>query len=172
MLAKTLNNEGYYQAKHTPGLWTQETWQISFTLVVNDLGVKYVNKEDVHHLENILEAVYPCKSDWTGNRYVWVHLKWDYKKRTLRTSMPGYVKKSITAIRIQAKKWKKTTFTITIHGTKLWPESTNDRFRFITSFYRSGQNETATINWEISVLWKSSQWHHATCIKSSCNKGK
>ena len=62
-------------------------------MVVDDFGVKYVKEEDVHHLEKVLEAFYPCKSDWTGNRYVGVHLNWDYNKRTLRTSMPGYVKK-------------------------------------------------------------------------------
>ena len=67
ILAKILNKEGYYQAKHTPGLWTHETRQISFTLVVDDFGVKYVKEEDVHHLEKVLEAFYPCKSDWTGN---------------------------------------------------------------------------------------------------------
>ena len=36
-------------------------------LDVDDFGVKYVKKEDVHHLEKVLEAFYPCKSDWTGN---------------------------------------------------------------------------------------------------------
>ena len=54
-----------------------------------------MNNEDVHHLEKILQAVYPCKSDWTGNRYVRVKLNRDYNKQTLRTSMPGYVKKAL-----------------------------------------------------------------------------
>ena len=67
MIAKISNKEGYYQTKHTPGLWTHETRQISFTLVVDDFGVKYVKDEDVHHLEKVLEAFHPCKSDWTGN---------------------------------------------------------------------------------------------------------
>ena len=63
MLAKILNKEGCYQAKHTPGLWTHVKRQISFTLVVDDFGVKYVKEEDVHHLEKVLEAFYPCKND-------------------------------------------------------------------------------------------------------------
>ena len=42
-----------------------------------------------------MEAFYPCKNDWTGNRYVEVHLKWDDTKCTLWTSMPGYVKKEL-----------------------------------------------------------------------------
>ena len=94
MLAEILNKEGYYQAKHTLGLWPHKTTEISFTLVVDDFRVKYVKKEDMHHLEKVLVSVYPCKSDWTGNQYIGVHLKWDYKKCTLRTSIPGYVRKA------------------------------------------------------------------------------
>ena len=107
MLAKILNKERYYQAKHTPGLWTHKTQQISFTLVVDDFGVKYVNEEDVHHLENNLEAVYPCKSDWTGNWYVGVKLNWDYNKQTLRTSMPRYIKKALLQFGYKPKSERK-----------------------------------------------------------------
>jgi hypothetical protein len=35
---------------NTPGLWYHESHPISFTLIVNNIGVKYVNKEDVNHL--------------------------------------------------------------------------------------------------------------------------
>jgi hypothetical protein len=35
---------GYYPACHTPGLWLHKTRQISFTLVVEDFAVKYVDK--------------------------------------------------------------------------------------------------------------------------------
>jgi hypothetical protein len=34
---------GYYPARHTPGLWLHKTRPISFTLVVDDFAVKYVN---------------------------------------------------------------------------------------------------------------------------------
>ncbi len=44
------NKAGYRQSKITPGYW-QHNWRpISFTLVVDDFGVKYVNKDDVGHL--------------------------------------------------------------------------------------------------------------------------
>jgi hypothetical protein len=33
---------GYYPARHTPGLWLHKTRPISFTLVVDDLAVKYM----------------------------------------------------------------------------------------------------------------------------------
>ena len=35
------------------------------------------------------------KSDWKGERYIGIDLKWDYEKRTLQTSMDGYVKKAL-----------------------------------------------------------------------------
>ena len=35
------------------------------------------------------------KSDWAGERYIGIDLKWDYEKRTLETSMDSYVKKAL-----------------------------------------------------------------------------
>jgi hypothetical protein len=35
---------GYYPARHTPGLWLHKTRHISFTLIVDDVAVKYVGK--------------------------------------------------------------------------------------------------------------------------------
>jgi hypothetical protein len=66
---------------HTSGLWKHDTRPISFTLVIDDFGVKYFNKEDAEHLlETCLSKhYYPMKSDWTGGRYVGIFLNWDYK---------------------------------------------------------------------------------------------
>ena len=44
LLEKQLNKHGYSQIKVVPGLWTHKTHLISFTLVVDDFGVKYVGK--------------------------------------------------------------------------------------------------------------------------------
>jgi hypothetical protein len=52
LLHKRLLPHGYYECKHTPGLWRHLTRPISFTLVVNDFGVKYVGQEHVDHLIN------------------------------------------------------------------------------------------------------------------------
>jgi hypothetical protein len=52
------------RAKITPGYW-QHDWQpISFTLVVDDFGVKYVNKDDVEHLISSLSQDYTIDTDW------------------------------------------------------------------------------------------------------------
>jgi len=39
LLQKSLLPHGYYECKHTPGLWQHLTHPISFTLVVDDFGV-------------------------------------------------------------------------------------------------------------------------------------
>ena len=44
MLEKRLNMEGYSQSKLTPGFWTHNWRPVSFTLCVDDFGVKYVGK--------------------------------------------------------------------------------------------------------------------------------
>ena len=92
-------------------------------MVVDDFGVKYVKEEDVHHLEKVLEAFYPFKSDWTGNRYVGVHLKWNYKKRTLRSSMPGYVNKALLQFRYkpasERKQHSPSPYTAPNYGQKV-----------------------------------------------------
>jgi hypothetical protein len=55
---------GYYQARHTPGLWLHKTRPISFTVVVNDLAVKYVGKHHAEHLRNALLRTYELTTDW------------------------------------------------------------------------------------------------------------
>ena len=79
----------------TNGLWKHKTCPISFTLVVNDFGVSYVDRANAKNLEAALKAHYPMTIDWTGDKYIGITLDWDYKKRELRTSMPGYVEKAL-----------------------------------------------------------------------------
>jgi hypothetical protein len=56
LLRKRLAPHGYYECTHTPGLWKHESRPISFTLVVDDFGVKYINKEDAQHLNAVLRC--------------------------------------------------------------------------------------------------------------------
>ena len=45
LLKQRLAKHGYYKVVHTPGLWKHISKPISFTLVVDDFGIKYVGKE-------------------------------------------------------------------------------------------------------------------------------
>jgi hypothetical protein len=69
---------GYFKHVNTPGLWYHESRLISFTLVVDDFGVKYINKEDVDHLVTCIKTTYTLTKDWMGNLYCSIALGWDY----------------------------------------------------------------------------------------------
>jgi hypothetical protein len=100
LLKQQLNKHGYYQNRLIPGLWKHKSRSIQFTLVVDDFGVKYVGRENVgrehaEHLKSVLEEHYKVTTDWTGGRYIGIHLKWDYEKWQVHMYMPGYVQKAL-----------------------------------------------------------------------------
>jgi hypothetical protein len=94
-LKRKLAPFGYHECKNTPGLWYHETRNITFTLVVDDFGVKYVDKTDVEHLIASIKSSYELTVDWTGNLYCGISLDWDYTNRWVDISMPGYIKKKL-----------------------------------------------------------------------------
>jgi hypothetical protein len=94
-LVKHLLAHGYTQAKHTPGLFSHTTRPISFCLTVDDFGVKYTRKEDVHHLITTLRILYTISIDWTGADYCGLKLTWDYTNRTVDIAIPGYIERAL-----------------------------------------------------------------------------
>ena len=93
LLRKRLLPHGYNKCSNTPGLWKHKTRPISFTLVVDDFGIKYVGKEHFDHLIWCIKQTYELTEDWTGNLYSGIKLKWDYDARTVDLLMPGYIKR-------------------------------------------------------------------------------
>ena len=55
LLEKRLNQHGYYQSKIVPGLRKHVDHPISFMLVVDDFGIKYVGKQHAQHLISVLK---------------------------------------------------------------------------------------------------------------------
>ena len=96
LLEKRLNAHGYHQRKLVPGLWKHIWRPIQFTLVVDDFGIKYVGDEHPQHLLKVLQEHYTVTTDWKGARYIGITLDWDYNKRRVHLSMPGYVKKALS----------------------------------------------------------------------------
>ena len=91
LLEQRLQKQGYTQSKVTLGFWTH-TWRpISFTLVVDDFGVKYVGKEHADHLLQLLKEKYEISEDWGGKKYIGLTFDWGHSKRQVHVSMPGYV---------------------------------------------------------------------------------
>jgi hypothetical protein len=95
-LVKFLATHGYHQTTHTHGLFKHETRPVTFSLVVDDFGIKYVGKENAQHLIDAIQAQYKMTTDWTGALYCGLTLDWDYKQRTVDISMPGYIQKALT----------------------------------------------------------------------------
>jgi hypothetical protein len=95
LLKKHLAPHGYFKCVHTPGLWRHATRPITFTLVVDNFGMKYTWQEDIDHLIECIKKKYELTKDWDGDLYCGIRLKWDYKARTLDISMPGYILKQL-----------------------------------------------------------------------------
>ena len=50
LLTQRLGNHGYYQVKHTPGLW-QHAWKpIYCTLVVDNFAIVFAGRDHADHL--------------------------------------------------------------------------------------------------------------------------
>ena len=54
-LQAVLAIKGYKPCRFTLGLYKHKTENIAFSLVVDNFGVKYINKQDVDHLLIILQ---------------------------------------------------------------------------------------------------------------------
>jgi hypothetical protein len=95
LLQRNLAKDGYRPMQHTNGLWKHDTRPISFSLVVDDFGVKYVGREHAEHLMECINKNYNIPSNWKGSAYCVLTLEWDYKKRTVDLYMPEYLKGSL-----------------------------------------------------------------------------
>jgi hypothetical protein len=81
LLEKQLQQHGYRQSATTPDLWKHNTQPISFTLVVNNFGVKYMGKENAQHLLDTMQQFYKCLCNWFGKQYCGLTIKWDYNRQ-------------------------------------------------------------------------------------------
>jgi hypothetical protein len=104
LLEERLRKAGYVQSKITPGYWKHDWRPISFTLVVDDFGVKYVDPTHVHHLIKTLKNDYEIDEDWEGTRYLGLAIDWDYTKREVHLTMPGYIDKALARFNHEAPK--------------------------------------------------------------------
>jgi hypothetical protein len=94
-LEQRLNQEGYYQSQIVPGLWKHKTKPIQFVLVVDDFGIKYINKDDLDHLIRTLEKYYEVAVDLDGKEFVKIELDWDYENKRVHLSMAPSLQKAL-----------------------------------------------------------------------------
>jgi hypothetical protein len=106
LLEERLNKHGYMQNKAIPGLWTHQSRPISFTLVVDDFGIKYVGQEHAMHLISILKEHYELSEDWKGTKFIGLTLEWDYLGQKVHVSMPGYINNALARFKHERPKRK------------------------------------------------------------------
>ena len=75
-LIRHLATCGYHQTA-TPMLFRHATRDISFTLVVDDFGVKYTALSDYNHLKSSLELLYKVTSSPIGTRCLGFDIDYD-----------------------------------------------------------------------------------------------
>jgi hypothetical protein len=84
LLEQLLYKLGYRQSPITPGLWQHDYQPISFTLCVEDFGIKYVGRKHAEHLASILSKHYKCSHNWDGQGYLGMTIDWDYIGQAVR----------------------------------------------------------------------------------------
>ena len=95
LLKKRLAKEGYHPTKFTPGVWKHVWRPITFTLVVDDFGIKFEGENHANHLVSTLKKYYDITVYWKEELFVGIKLKWEYDKRTLDTHIPNFVPKAL-----------------------------------------------------------------------------
>lgn len=122
-LDKLLAKHGYHQDKLVPCLYTHETRNISFTLVVDDFGIKYHDRADVDHLLAAIHELYQTTVDWTGSKYLGITLRFDSSKRCVALSIPDYIRKALLrfAPHLTHGAASPMIYTPPIYGTQLTP---------------------------------------------------
>ena len=94
-LVRKLETKGYSPCKQTLGLWRHKWRPIAFSLVVENFGVKYVDKKHVKHLINTTQENYQVSTEWEGKRYCGIIIKWNHQKHVFDLSMPSYTQATL-----------------------------------------------------------------------------
>jgi hypothetical protein len=87
-LVAKLGPHGYEPAPFTPRLWRHTTKPTTFTLCLDDFGVKYFTKADALYLVTALHKDYEITTDWAGLLYWGLTLDWHYDAGYVDISMP------------------------------------------------------------------------------------
>lgn len=78
---------------------TNTNTNITFSLVLDNFRVRYIDKTDTDHLLTTIHKKFPIKVNWKEDYFLGMILEWDYKqvhsKRNVGLSMLGYVKKAL-----------------------------------------------------------------------------
>jgi hypothetical protein len=87
LLRGRLEEEDYYEAHSTPGLWRHKWRPIEFCLIVDDFGIEYVGIEHFHHLLELLKKYHQIQTNMAGDKIAGINVQWDFPGRRVRIDM-------------------------------------------------------------------------------------
>ena len=88
-LTRHLAKFGYTPSPQTPALWRHVPRNISFSLDVDDFGVKFVGKNYADHIIVALQELYIVSTNWKGTLFCGLTLNCNYTDGWVDVSMPG-----------------------------------------------------------------------------------
>jgi len=95
------------QSRQAYGNWKHDTHPISFTLCVDDFGVKYVGREHAEHLKNVLNENYKCAVNWDGKKNLGMDIDWDYDSLKVHVSMLDYIPEALARFLLGGDVWRR-----------------------------------------------------------------
>jgi hypothetical protein len=104
-LLRHLASCGHHQTA-TPMLFRHHSRGVSFTLVVDDFGVKRTSLDDFHHLQTSLELLHLVTSSPTGTRCLGFDIDYDRPNRVMSLSLDGHVQKLLKSVVPESVKLK------------------------------------------------------------------
>ena len=120
-LKENLAPAGYQPVQCTPGLWRHKSKRTTFTLAVDDFGIKHFSLPDLEHLLTALRQKYTISVDKSGSQYCGFTIKWNYPEQYVDISMPGYIGKALHKFRHPAPRkpqYAPHTWTKPVYGAK------------------------------------------------------
>ena len=123
-LVSILKDAGYHEDAFVDCLFRHETRNITFALVVDDMGIKYSKVEDVEHLVATIAPHWKVKLDYSGSQFLGMNLNWEYdrkpKPRVIITS-PTVIPKALARFRDKPSRGRETPtpYTDPAYGTRV-----------------------------------------------------
>jgi hypothetical protein len=86
-----LEEEGYYKAHSTPGLWRHKWLPIQCCLIVHDFGVEYAGIEHFNHLLELLKKYHQIQTNMARDKIAGINVQWDFLGRRVCIDMRTYI---------------------------------------------------------------------------------
>ena len=97
-LKEILVSSDFYEHPLVECLFIHKTRNITFALIVDDMGIKYSKDDDLQFLVDVITPHWKLKVDTTGSRFLGMHLVWQYNRPVPRVIIfnPTVVKNALS----------------------------------------------------------------------------